>query len=165
MHFPHSRMHQPFWPYSSASCRLSCCLRHAGIPAGAFHVCRLPAVPSQCPVRDLVPRSHRPPTSGAIPVCQTQPEPGVPVSCPFPWSRLWPRRSLPRRAPAGMPLDHRIVLTIPKPAQPKSQKPSPECRKASGASVAGLMILRSGAAPSGSKQPPLPSETVFPMIV
>lgn len=148
VHFPRLRMHQPFWPYSSASCRLSCSIRHAGIPAGAFHVCHHPSVPSHGPVRDLVPRLHRAPYSSAIPVVSNTSRFGttrlharsrVPVCEPC--------RTLPRRAYGrGMPPITPAVLTAT-PAQPQATKSHFQSAGAPGASFASLMILRSGPAP------------------
>lgn len=146
MHFPRSRMYQPSWPYSSASCRLSCSIRHAGIPAGAFHVCRPPSaqaksakqVPEPQPRRPSVQRDscfsntsrvHR---SGIMPIGQ---------------SPLWPRRPLPRKASG----EHApIIGPSPRLGNRRNlrlQKTVPRMPETSGASFADWKILRSGAAP------------------
>lgn len=147
VHFPRLRMYQPSWPYSSASCRLSCSIRHVGIAAGAFHVCRPPAVPSHRPVRDLVPRLHRPPAPAQSLFAKHKSVPPNPASCRI-RSPVCGRaaHSLVER-PAGMPLDHPAAFAAFNRQNRWSQRPLPARRGAPGASSADWMILRSGAAP------------------
>lgn len=166
VHFPRLRMHQPSWPYSSASCRLSCSIRHVGISAGAFHVCRPPAVPSHRPVRDLVPRLHRPPASGAIPVCQTQIGPTRSGVMPDPQSRLWPRRSLPRRAPGGHAPQSSGRFRGLQPAKPIVAKTFASAPWGTWGKLCRLDdFTKRSRSVTGDKQPPLPRETVLSAII
>lgn len=92
--------------------------------------------------------------------------PRDPASCPIKWTRLWPRRSLPRRTAAGMPS---IIRPVSRPCNRrnrKSQKAFASVPGAPGASFASWMILRSGAAPlQRTKQSPLPYEAVLSAII
>lgn len=167
MHFPRSRMHQPSWPYSSASCRLSCSIRHVGIPAGAFHVCRHPSAQSHSPDRDLEP--------------QTTPAPYLRRgSCLSNTSRFRTIRHHARsdgpvcghaacslvERPAGMPLNHRTVLTVSQSAQPKAAKSL--CQSAGG--IWGKLcrlddFTKRSRSVTGNQQPPLPCQAVLPAVI
>lgn len=145
MHFPHLRMHQPFWPYSSASCRLSCFFAASAFLPAPFMFAvperaepcpsgiRCPDRPGPLPVRSLLPN-----TIGAVPIRRHARSFG-----PVCGRAL---RSLVER-PAGMPS---IIRPSSRPCNRRnrrSQKAFARVPGAPGASFAGLMILRSGAAP------------------
>lgn len=146
MHFPRLRMHQPFWPYSSASCRLSCFFA-----ASAF----LPA-PFMFAVTQRSRAIARPGSGAPIapapylrrnPCSQTQWEPlrsGImpDLLVPFVAAPFAPSSNVRRACPSSSGRPRGL-----EPAQPKVAKAFARVPGAPGASFACLMILRSGAAP------------------
>ncbi len=167
LHFPRLPMHQPSWPNSSASCRLSCSIRHAGSIAGAFHVCHVPIRVSQSPRPGHDAPNHAGPQTPAQPLLPNTSRFGpTGHSC-----LIRPSRSVPRRRslvePQQTPYHHRRAFARRQPAQPEVTKAIASVPMAPGASFAGWVILRSvdRSVTEDKKQPSPPMKTALPMLV
>ena len=166
VHFPRLRMYQPSWPYSSASCRLSCSIRHVGITAGAFHVCRPPGRAEPSPGPGSGAPTAPAPCSGTIPVCQTQVGPDRSGVMPEPQSRLWPRRSLPRRAPGGHAPQSSGRFRGLQPAKPMVAKTLASAPWGTWGKLCRLDdFTKRSRSVTGDKQSPLPREAVLSAII